>query len=379
MRRNRTEAPVRKKRYGRCRLCQKFGRLTKEHVPPESAFNKGSYRQFYVDQMAKADLLRWSSRDVNSNGIFVFSLCENCNQKTGRAYASAYAAFVQSFTDVATYENVDKDVEVEIKNFSPVRVVKQVVSMILSTSNPGSFSQYQAVWNPLLRTDPSLPSTNVFGARPDQQRLRDTYEGLRAFVNNRAAKGLPPSVRLYAYATANRGSGVMTGIMANASLSTQKAFWGVVTGLWPIHWLLTLEGEPNVHLLDVTDWANEDYKTKRKMKLNMPCRWTAAKYPLDFRTPEKYWKDNFVGNMRFEGYIPEAGAGEEQMLAGAVEFARRRGTRTADGIFLRQFQTGTYAEYMDRSWWFEGRRRNEVREFIKERLAQEGTESNAPE
>jgi hypothetical protein len=369
--RHRPEESVRKKWYGRCRLCLKTGRLTKEHVPPESAFNKGSYRRFYVDQMAKADLLQWETKDVNANGIFVFSLCERCNQKTGRAYASAYAVFVQSLTDVATFENVDKDVEVELKNFSPVRVVKQAVSMVLSTSTPDSFSRYEFIWNPFLRADQSLPSTNLFANRPDQQRLREIYEKLRAFVNNRTTKGLPPGVRLYAYATANSGSGVMTGIMGSASLSTQKAFWGAVVGLWPVHWLLTFEDEPDVQLLDVTDWANDDYKTKRKVKVKIPCRWTYAKYPLDFRTPEQFLKDGFVARMRYEGYIPEAGADKEKMLAGALEFARRRGTKTTDGIFIKRFESCTYAEYKDRWWWFEQGSRKEVHEFLQARLAWE--------
>lgn len=366
MRRNSVEAPVRKKRYGRCRLCLKFGRLTKEHVPPASAFNEGEYRQYYIDQTEKAELTRWAERDVSANGIFVFSLCEACNQKTGRAYASAYAAFVQSFSAAATFENVDKDIEVELRNFSPVRVVKQVASMVLSTSTPGSFSGYEAVWNPFLTTDQLPPSMDAFGPRPDPQRLRGLYEGLRAFVKNRAVKGLPPSVRLYAYATANPGSGVQTGVLASASLSTQKVFWGVVVGLWPIHWLLALEGEPDVQLLDVTDWANEDYKTKRKVTVRMPCRWTFAKYPLDFRTPEKFMRDGFVARMRYEGYIPEAGADEERTFLGAVGFARRRGTRTIDGIFLRQFETGTYAEFKDEFLWFERRRLKEVREALRE-------------
>lgn len=101
----RSETNFKKKRYGRCRLCQKFGRLTKEHVPPASAFNDRAYREYYVDQVNQAELLQWTSKEINANGIWVFSLCETCNNKTGTAYGSAYAAFVQSFQDLATPDN----------------------------------------------------------------------------------------------------------------------------------------------------------------------------------------------------------------------------------------------------------------------------------
>jgi hypothetical protein len=363
-----TTVTSRKIRCGRCRLCQKFGRLTKEHVPPESAFNKGSYRQYYIDQSEQAELVQWRLRDVNSNGIFVFSLCEHCNQKTGRAYASAYASFVQSFADVATFENVGKDVGVEFRDFSPVRVAKQVVSLVLSTSNPESFNKYQAFRNPLLSAEEVPSSADLFSKRPDLDRLRELYDALRVFVDKRDAKGLPQGVRLYAYATANSGSGVMTGLLANAKPSTGQVFWGAVVGLWLVHWVLTLEGEPDVRLLDVTEWADGEYKAKRKLTVSMPCHWTHAKYPLDFRSPDEYLRDGFVSCMRYEGYIPGSGADKGAMLEGALRFARRRGTITAEGFFLKEFRHGTYAEYKGAPVWFRGHRRGEVREALKERL-----------
>jgi hypothetical protein len=242
--------------------------------------------------------------------------------------------------------------------------------MILSTSNPESFSGYEAVRSPLSQMH--IPhSLDFLGAPPDLSHLRVIYDELRTFVKKRDTKGLPPSVRLYVYAIVNPGSGVRTGILANASLSARKVFWGIVVSLWPIHWLLTLEGEPDLQLLDISEWANEDYKTKRTLTVAMPCRWTFAKYPLDFRSPEKYRRDGFIARMAYEGYIPEAGAGEDQNFAGAVAFARRRGTLTPDGIFLKQFATGTYAEYRGAQVWFEGKRRNEVREYLKARIALE--------
>lgn len=361
----RSETNFKKKRYGRCRICQKFGRLTKEHVPPASAFNDRAYREYYVDQVNQAELLQWTSKEINANGIWVFSLCETCNNKTGTAYGSAYAAFVQSFQDVATPDNADKDLEIKIENLYPARVVKQVVSMVLSTSNPDSFRQHEAVSNPFPKKQSQPLSGEVFGPPPDPGKLREVYDELRNFVRKRAAKGLPAGVRLHAFAVANSGAGVRTGIIAHASLSKGKFLWGVVVGLWPIHWHLTFQdGEPSTPLLEVTDWAKEDYKTKRTLEIEIPCLWSVGKYPLDFRTPEKLQRDRFITNMKFEGYLPGEGLDDAQVFEDARFLARRRGKITIEGFFLRQCRTGTYAEYEGRPLWFEGCRLKEVREFL---------------
>lgn len=365
------QSKYRKKWYGRCRICQKFKRLTKEHVPPASAFNDRAYREYYVEQTAEAELRQWASRDVNASGIFVFSLCAECNKKTGRAYSHAYADFVQAVSHVATIENADKDVEIELNNLYPARVVKQAVSMVLSTSNPDSFSRHKPAWNPFLTAPPLTPIGDIFGPQPDPRQLRSTYDELRRFVLKRAARGLPPSVRLYAYAVANPGSGVYTGILANATLSTKRFLWGAVVGRWPVHWLLSLAGESETPLLEVTDWAKADYRDKRRLKISVPCRWTVARYPLDFRSPEKFMRDSFKARMRYEGYLFDPDMDEEQQFLGALKFARRRGTITVQGHFFRQFKTGTYAEFKGHRLWFEGKRVKEVRAFLETPAAQE--------
>jgi len=337
-------------------------------VPPASAFNEGPYREYYVDQVNRAELLQWTSKQVNANGVWVFSLCETCNNKTGKAYASDYAAFVQSFTGVAAPENANKDLKVEIKNLFPARVVKQAVSMVLSTSNPDSFKRHEGISNPFPKGHAGPLSFEAFGPRPDQGRLREVYNELRKFVRKRATKGLPEGVRLYAFAVANSGTGVRTGILGHASLSEGKSLWGVVNGLWPIHWLMTFQhGEPLTPLLEVTDWAREDYKTRRTLEIKIPCLWSIGRYPLDFRTPERLQKDRFITNMQFEGYLPDEALDDEQAFEAARAFARRRGKLTLGGFFLRQCVTGTFAEYKGQPFWFEGCRLEEVREFLDRR------------
>lgn len=87
----------RKLRYGRCRICQKFGKLTKEHVPPKQAFNNSSYLKHYVKDTENASRVRWEAREERTSGVYVFTLCEKCNNQTGRSYGSDYIKFVEAF------------------------------------------------------------------------------------------------------------------------------------------------------------------------------------------------------------------------------------------------------------------------------------------
>jgi hypothetical protein len=38
----------------------------------------------------------------------------------------------------------------------------------------------------------------------------------------------------------------------------------------------------SVGFLDLTHWANEQYATRKNVTITIPCRWTFARYPLDF-------------------------------------------------------------------------------------------------
>ena len=244
--------------------------------------------------------------------------------------------------------------------------------MMLSTSTPiSSFSGYERFWNPLLDTTPTSPPKDAFAKMPDPAQLRAVYGELRSFVKRRNSKGLPSSVRLYTHAVANKGAGMQTGIFATGRRSTNKYFWAVVVGLWPIHWVLVLDGELDEDLLEVTDWATLDYKDKKTQKVQIPCNWMVGKYPLDFRSPEVIKRTRFTATMRLEGLIPEPGMDKEQLFQAAISFARRRAKWTREGFLMTEFKSGTYFEVEGHQGWLPGVTRDEAREFFKTQLAKE--------
>lgn len=69
-------------RYGRCRLCGEEQQLSKTHVPPKGAGNRGEARPAVVrtgdDRVPTLDLGR-----PNQGGMWGYWFCVDCNQKTG--------------------------------------------------------------------------------------------------------------------------------------------------------------------------------------------------------------------------------------------------------------------------------------------------------
>jgi hypothetical protein len=230
---------------------------------------------------------------------------------------------------------------------------------------------YKAFRNPFPTPDTSIPPEFSLNPPPSLQ-LGKVYDELRAFVTDKEARGLPSGVRLYAYAVANEGAALRTGISVQGRLKTQKVYWLAVAGLWPVHWVLLLNGDDlDQDLVDLTEWANFGFKSKKSLTVQMPCQWSVGKYPLDFRSPDEFKKAHFVGMMRFEGFIPGTAPDNERTFNDAISFARRRGRWTREGYLMTEFRSGTYYEAYGRYGWLEGFDLANARKTVKEQLSQD--------
>ena len=361
------EITRRKKRYGRCRICLKFKELTKEHVPPERAFNDQAYYLHYVDEMDKADRIQWESREENTNGIYLFTLCSKCNNQTGYRYGRDYVGFVRTVEPFVRPENANQTVGVAMADFFPLRVVKQAISMILSTSQPTSFDQHKIVGAPgTQRSSLSGIEINL----PDKPALSRIYDELRLFVRYRDRTELPNSVKLYVFAGIGP-IGFRTGVFFWADIVKKSGVCAAVTGFTPIHWVLVFDGDLSDQLLDVTEWSNYAFKDRCTKTVQMPCYWFVGKYPLDFRSPEELYESNFRNSMKFEGFIPTYGITKQEATTEAVFFARTLGKVTKEGYLISQFTSGVYYEAKEINGWLPSATVEDTMELIKWRLESE--------
>ena len=75
-----------KKEIGYCHICGCYGELSYEHIPPENALNTNKAIIYTGDDVIKRYKGEKSKYICRQQGMGKFSLCENCNNKTGSWY-----------------------------------------------------------------------------------------------------------------------------------------------------------------------------------------------------------------------------------------------------------------------------------------------------
>lgn len=130
------------KHFGKCALCGKECDLTFEHIPPRKAFNDTPAKPVSGETLLeskKEDQMPWDlsglKYDNQQKGMGYYSLCAECNNNTGSWYGDAYSEFAhivfRAFTKpIPTDANC-----IELKEISPLRIIKQVISMFCSINS----------------------------------------------------------------------------------------------------------------------------------------------------------------------------------------------------------------------------------------------------
>ena len=138
---------VGQKYFGKCAICKKFAELSREHIPPRCAFNKGRYKVLDGMEVIKKGGLPWvDNKETNSvirqGGYYKYSLCQLCNRKTGQFYANAYKDFVYILHNAFVSYNFKTNDLISIKlKIKPLNIIKQIIS-IFNTINPGVFEKH---------------------------------------------------------------------------------------------------------------------------------------------------------------------------------------------------------------------------------------------
>ena len=301
----------------------------------------------------------------SSDGIYLFSLCDRCNNKTGGRYGADYSTLVQRVASRAVPANVNETVAIDVSGLHLLRIVKQATSMLLSTSNPTCFNAHEFV------SAPGKGKKDLEGIHinyPDKGRQVEIYDQLRRFVRHRDSTDFPPDVRVYLFASVGRRVGFRTGIFARINLTTKSAVFTAVTGSYPLHWVFTFDGQLDEGILEVTNWTQCAYKESFTVPIDVPMRWLEGHYPLDFRSPQTLITSNFIHSMEMEGFVPSTIADKDTLLEEALFFARALGKRTGEGYLISPFSTGTFYECGQVNGWIPDGDVNAAVQILKHRL-----------
>ncbi|MEA5259629.1 hypothetical protein VB264_17670 [Arcicella aquatica] len=125
---------------GICGICGQFGQLTFEHVPPKAAFNKGKFVIIPSEKSIQLGLNEEFKGPVFQGGIGLHSLCAKCNNATGRWYGNDYVRFAYQAALILQRSKFKPTLFYPF-HLSPIKVLKQVVSMFLSINHDVPFRE----------------------------------------------------------------------------------------------------------------------------------------------------------------------------------------------------------------------------------------------
>lgn len=241
-----------------CRVCGEVKAMTFEHFPPRSAGNR--------QKVEMLDIMAWFRREddgstergrVLQRGSGAYSLCEDCNNRSGRLYVPELAKWTRignAALGELDPDRIDGQIEpayvvLEIKDVYPGRFVKQMATMILALS-PGPVARKQAE--------------------------------LREFAKNPQAIGLPSRYQFYLALNAgpnaryNGGSVVMRG--AGMVFALELSFP-------PFTYILSIDEEtPAIETGNITSFVDVSIDQTASVKMQLKVGFTHTALPLDLRS-----------------------------------------------------------------------------------------------
>lgn len=260
---------------GVCRVCGETKPLTKEHLPPKAAFNKGRGRM-----PSFGDLLNRDELTIPETGKFVQSgnsgyvLCKECNNYTGTHWGNAYKKMTTHAVSALNqipggYASADEKPgyscwqTLEFKDVNPGRYIRQVIAMMLVMAGDAS--------------------------------LGDRYPALRRLVLGGDPEQLPEPLRLYVSIT--------PGPMARFIGGPRGQLW-VKLDSGERRWLLAVDCPPLAHVLlldgpvapelgsDISELSQCEVNDNSSITFeNMPLGFTHVPWPTDYRTKAKILLD----------------------------------------------------------------------------------------
>jgi hypothetical protein len=243
-------------KFGRCWLCGRWAKLTREHIPPHSAFNDRPILMMAIEENTlKTGRLQWAGKV--EEGMIVKSLCGDCNSRGGSKYGTHYADFISR---VALIVEKAKDGEhIIISGVKrPLSILKQSMQSFVSANGP-----------------------HFVSANP----------WVRKFIRNSRNQEWPRDVFAYMFATSSKG-GRRTGVMSFYDFALRRIETVAEFTFWPIGVVLSFGQE--LHGYPVTpihQWSEFAYTWTGELDVDLVVNPSSSAYALDFRTREQICKE----------------------------------------------------------------------------------------
>jgi len=223
----------------------------------QAAFNSGEYYTMNGLDALQRGLDDRPSGKLKQGGVHYYTLCERCNELTGRWYGNAYKNW--AYTGLQHLIAADGNPELfTLHHTCPGRVMKEIICMFLSVNAP------------------------EFG---------DRFPYLRRFVLNKDLRGLPPEVKVYAYYTLSRKLRY-AGLTAFGKLPGRPTYLSEISAA-PYGYILTVKSSrPDSRLFDISGLANYGFNQFTDISVRLRNLPVLFPIPGDFRTKSQIEADH---------------------------------------------------------------------------------------
>ena len=256
---------------GRCHLCGRNGKLSKEHLPPEAVGNNVTTIRADIRQALSSYPERLPDGPAVAGGFWKYSLCEGhdgCNEFLGRTYIPAFREWCCANIDVIRSAG-GRPTLINLLRLKPLRVLKQIVGMFASVHD---------------------------------ENFSDTHPYLTEFVLNPLRRGLPPDYRFWlGYNT----TGVYEGGYLRYSAQQRKvnavsrvdSTFSEIT-FPPFVYVMTVNNPPpDYRLVDISWFAQLDFDQSVEASVRLPMLSSTSPLPGDYRD---------AATIRSDALIPDA-------------------------------------------------------------------------
>lgn len=264
-----------------CRICGRRPADTREHVPPQATGNRGKARVYFIlgNSTPEEKNIRTQESD---DGLWVPTLCEVCNNKTGAQFVEPYADFVRQVSNAPGVLDASCNTATHLKQIYPLRVLKQMYCMFLAAT-------------------PFEPT--------------EVWRGIQEFVLKRDAPlpKIAPSVFVYH----NLSSvGRLAPICLIMSFGKRLHHQAAEISWPPVGLVFSFEGKERLKFMqDVTSWANFSFHDRIDVAVSLPRLQVYTPYPLTYGTSRDVEEEQAKLGLAYSYHVPEGYEGPAGMGA----------------------------------------------------------------
>jgi hypothetical protein len=236
-------------KQGHCGLCGKFKNLSFEHVPPQSAFNNKPIFIQHHEHLFDTTSFLYGKKLRSNKGFGGYTLCETCNNNTGKWYAKDFGDFVHQGMAVIQSLKVPQYAITGEYHIKPLNVLKQILTMFMSADKLGHLK---------------------------------SQKELVHFILDKEKTQLPENFKVFLYSTMSSFKRLIGhSVVYDPKLGIQK--WCEIN-FQPYGYLLAEESGPaHEHMCDISDFGKYGYDQKVSVAITTAYLGVATPFIGDYR------------------------------------------------------------------------------------------------